>query len=92
MMAVGGHGVEIGRGLAFGGDNGSPPLVTHCGNVYKIKQLEGHISLDQRVRLTLVEHPATQIGEPLLLECRCGNGGIELFVSHAAPPSVSRQR
>src|SRR4029079_8338485 len=30
MMAIGGHRIEICGSLAFGRDNGSPPLVTHC--------------------------------------------------------------
>ena len=42
--------------------------------------------------LTIVEHAAAQIGEPLLLERRCRHCRLELAVSHAAPPAVARQR
>ena len=76
MMAIGRHRVEIRRRLTLGGDDGRPPLVADCRDIQKIEQLERHVGLQQRVRLAFIEHAAAEIGEPLLLECRCGDRGI----------------
>src|SRR6185369_4784098 len=54
VMAVGSHRIEISRRLAPCGDERGPPLVADCSNFQKIEQLEGHIGLEQRVRLALV--------------------------------------
>ena len=92
MVAVGVHRVEIRRRLALGGHHRRPPLIADRRDVHEIEQLERHVGLHQRVRLPLVEHAAPQIGEPLLLERRRGHRGVELLVSHDAPPFAPRRR
>jgi hypothetical protein len=98
VVAIGVHRVEIRRRQALGRNDGRPPLIADCGDVHEIEQLEGDVGLHQRIRLTLVEHPAAQIGEPLLLERRRGNGGVELLgipispIRHGVPPRLAPLR
>ena len=92
MMPIGRHRVEICRRLTLGGDHRSPPLIADGRYVEEIEQLKGHVGLQQRVGLALVEDPAAQVCEPLFLECGGGNRGVEFLFSHEAPPGARRPR
>src|SRR5688500_12431839 len=65
MEAIGVHGVEKLRRLAFRGNDRRPPLVADRGNIHEIEELEWHVRLQQRIGLAIVEHTATQVGKPL---------------------------
>ena len=92
VMAVRSHRIQICRRLAPSSHDRRPPLVADCRNFEKIEQLERHIGLHQCVRLAFVEHAAPEIGEPLLLKCRCRERGIELLLSQPAPPIAPMRR
>src|SRR4030095_8453595 len=92
MEAIGIHGVEKHRRLTLRGNDRRPPLGADRGNVHEVEQLEGHVGLQQRIRLAIVEYATAQVGKPLLLERRCRHCRLELAVSHGASPAVARPR
>jgi len=73
---------------SLGGHHRRPPLITHHGNVHRVKQFERHVGLHDGVRLLLFKYVRAQFSKPGLLMGSGASGTLQLLFSHMDQPGA----